>query len=91
MSTPQQRRRAAKLRARHRVVAAVFAEHPKCAVPWCASYATDPHEPLTRARGGSTTDPANIVPVCRIHHDELHLEPAWAYELGLLRHSWDVA
>lgn len=60
-----------------------------CAVPWCTNVGDSPHEPLTRARGGSITDPANIVMVCWPHNQELTLEPPWAYELGLLVHSWD--
>lgn len=63
---------------------------PLCAVPWCTSVAADLHEPLTRARGGSITDPDNAEPLCRRHHDEVTFgEPAWAYELGLLIHEWD--
>jgi hypothetical protein len=62
-----------------------------CEVPWCKNVANDPHEPLTRARGGSITDPDNVRAVCRSCHDEIGKEPAWAYELGFLRHSWEVA
>lgn len=62
-----------------------------CEVPWCTSLADDAHEPLTRARGGSITDPDNIRAVCRPHHDEIGTEPAWAYEIGFLKHSWEVA
>lgn len=76
-------------RERVAVLKELFPEPVVCAVPECSQEATDPHEPLTRARGGSITDPNNIVGLCRKHHDEVHLEPAWAYELGLLRHSWD--
>lgn len=60
-----------------------------CAVPWCTRRADDLHEPLTRARGGSITDEDNVLPTCRFHNDELTKEPAWGYELGFLRHSWD--
>ena len=27
--------------------------------------------------------------VCRRHHDHIHANPAWAHDLGLLRHSWE--
>jgi hypothetical protein len=64
---------------------------PPCYVPWCTRPADDLHEILTRARGGSITDEENTVPVCRQHNEELTLEPAWGYELGLLKHSWDGA
>ena len=63
-----------------------------CAVPWCTRPADDLHEPLTRARGGSITDEDNMVPLCRICHDLITFAPEselqWAYDLGLLKHSW---
>lgn len=49
----------------------------------------DPHEPLTRARGGSITDPSNLIWLCRSHHDFVHDYPHYAHELGLLKHSWE--
>jgi len=63
---------------------------PACIVPGCGRLADDLHEPLTRARGGSITDPDNTVPVCRWHHDELTLGAEWGYEFHLLVHSWDT-
>lgn len=62
---------------------------PQCVVPWCPRPADDLHEPLTRARGGSITDPDNAVPVCRPCHDWIGAEPVWAYQLDLLVPSWD--
>ena len=59
-----------------------------CAVPWCAQPGSDPHEPLTRARGGSIIDGDNIRMVCHPHNLELTTEPSWGYVLGLLAHSW---
>lgn len=76
-------------RERRAVVAALFPERPRCAVPDCTRLADDVHEPLTRARGGSITDPTNMVPLCRPHHRQVQLGPPWAYELGLMVHSWD--
>jgi hypothetical protein len=77
---------------RRRLIAAQFPERPLCAVPWCLNFADDIHEPLTRARGGSITDPANWKPLCRSCHDTVTFTPEselqWAYDLGLLRHSW---
>lgn len=65
-------------------------EKPRCVRPGCRRLADDVHEPLTRGRGGSITDPDNAQPLCRFDHDELTFgEPAWAYELGLLIHSWE--
>ena len=62
-----------------------------CEVPWCTNLATDPHEPLTRARGGSITDPDNVRAVCRPCHQVItDRQPAWAYRLGFLVHSWDA-
>jgi hypothetical protein len=77
-------------RVRRKVAHETFGANPVCAVPKCGQWADDAHEPLTRARGGSITDPNNMVPLCRWHNDELAAEePAWAYPLGLLKHSWD--
>ena len=64
-----------------------------CAVPWCPRLADDLHEPLTRARGGSITDEDNAEPLCRQHNHDLAQKPesqlGWAYDLKLLRHSWE--
>ncbi len=62
---------------------------PPCIVPWCGQWADDLHEPLTRARQGSITDPDNAVPTCRRHNSELTEEPGWGYDLHLLVHKWD--
>lgn len=51
--------------------------------------ALDPHEPLTRARGGSITDPDNLAWICRAHHDHIHEHPDEGHRVGLLRHSWE--
>jgi hypothetical protein len=59
-----------------------------CAKPGCGHPADDLHEILPRGRGGSITDEENTIPLCRQHNEELTLEPAWGYELGLLKHSW---
>jgi 5-methylcytosine-specific restriction endonuclease McrA len=67
-------------------------ERPHCARPGCPRLADDLHEILTRARGGSITDEANCIPLCRPDHDAITFRPEseldWAYSLGLLRHSW---
>ncbi|TDD54540.1 hypothetical protein E1286_04945 [Nonomuraea terrae] len=64
---------------------------PGCVVDGCPRLADDVHEPLSRGRGGSITDPGNAVPICRPHHDEVTFgEPEWAYEQGLKVHSWDA-
>lgn len=51
----------------------------------CKQVATDGHELLTRARGGSIIDKENIILVCRRCHGWIHENPASATELGLLR------
>jgi len=75
---------------RRKLVALLLETYPWCQVPWCDRRSLDIHEPLTRARGGSILDPANCVAVCRLHHDLIHAEPQWAYDEGLLKHSWDA-
>lgn len=56
----------------------------------CQGVAVDVHEPLTRARGGSIVDPANMVPVCRVCHDWIHAHPTLATEVGLLVSSYNT-
>lgn len=51
--------------------------------------ASDLHELLTRARGGSIVDPANIVHVCRTCHTWITEHPVDAAKLGLVRWSWE--
>jgi hypothetical protein len=93
---PVSAKRQAENRERRAMVAAMFGgETPLCWVPWCNAWADDLHEPLSRARGGSITDPGNAFPLCRPHHDQVTFRPekselGWAYELGLLVHSWDA-
>lgn len=103
--------RAGENRTRRAMADSLFPERPLCTVyelaeqqpdlvPGkvacrCWRWADDLHEPLTRARGGSITDPGNVLPLCRICHDVLTFTPesllGWAYQAGLLRHSWDAA
>lgn len=64
-----------------------FGDDPMCEVgeAGCHGRAVDVHEPLTRARGGSITDPGNMVAVCRACHDWIHGHPEAATERGWLR------
>ena len=55
----------------------------------CSYVATDLHEILTRARGGSITDPENILLLCRECHRFITEEPEWAKENGFVV-SWSV-
>ena len=83
------KKRAKEITERRAMLAAKYPGRPMCEVPYCNRWADDAHEPLTRARGGSITDPGNVVAICRPHHDEVTFkEPEWAYELGFLKHSW---
>jgi len=89
---PVSGRRRAQNRQRAAIVAVLFPPGTLCAVPGCGRLFDDVHEPLTRGRGGSITDPANMAPLCRPHHDQITFRPekselAWAYRLGLLRHA----
>lgn len=73
----------AKYRQRRPIVKRMFDEQPLCAR--CQlRYAVDPHEPLSRGRGGSITDEDNIVPLCRECHDWIGDNPLEAEAEGWL-------
>jgi hypothetical protein len=75
---------------RRALVAELMLYPQVCEVPDCTRLATDPHEPLTRARGGPILDRDNIRLICRPHHNEIHdKEPVWAYVHGFLISPWD--
>ena len=91
-------KRARENRERRAMVATLSGgERPLCAVweaiqpEWCTRWADDAHEPLSRARGGSITDPENCAPLCRPCHDVITFRPeseiGWALRLGLIKHS----
>lgn len=89
---PQSAKRRQENRQRKTVLLAKYGRGPvQCEVPWCVRWADDAHEVLTRARGGSITDPDNIRAVCRPCHDAITAEAPWAYEIGFLKHSWEAA
>jgi hypothetical protein len=79
---------------RRAVLVAAWGPNPECVGgpilahipghPRCTLDATDPHEVLTRARGGSITEIANIIPLCRPCHDWVTTHPAAALEAGLM-------
>lgn len=76
-------KRQAANRVRRQVVEAMCADGPPvCFVPGCGRLANDPHELLSRGRGGSIVDPDNIRPACRDHHRQITENPAWAESLG---------
>jgi hypothetical protein len=91
------KKRAALLRKRKKVIAATFGQHPPCGgcaplaalgvtreMTGCDGRATEVHEPLSRARGGSIIDPANMVPLGACHR-YIHAHPEIAMRAGLLR------
>lgn len=57
----------------------------QCAM--CGGRADDLHELVSRARGGSITDPENTVPLCRPCHSRVTTEPAWAEANGWARRA----
>ena len=87
------RKRAAENAARKAMAARVFPERPLCVWPFGpVHYADSLHEALTRARGGSITSEENTRPMCNLHNGMLSSLPeselGWAYDAGLLEHSW---
>lgn len=58
-------------------------------LPHVCSGPMDCHELVSRARGGSIVDPANVVLLCRRIHDFVTTHPAEAHRLGLSLHSWE--
>lgn len=72
---------------RRPLVAALLAERPSCEIAHdgCTGRATDVHELLSRARGGSILDEANCVTACRRCHDHVTQNPAWAEANGWAR------
>jgi hypothetical protein len=47
------------------------------------------HELLKRSRGGSITNPDNIMLACDYHNGWVELYPSIAEQLHLSRHSWE--
>lgn len=93
----QSAKRAAENRERATMLREMFGEAPACAAclplaelgisrsdTGCMGAAEDAHEPLMRSRGGSITDPDNVIPVSRACHRWIHAHPAAATEAGLL-------
>ena len=78
------KKRAALLRVRKKVTDQMI---PICVR--CGKRADDAHEVVSRARGGSLTDPANIVPLCRPCHSFITDNPGAAHAEGLSKHAWE--
>ena len=56
----------------------------------CTWRATEVHERLSRARGGSILDRENCVALCAACHFHVTTHPREGHELGLLLHSWEA-
>lgn len=78
----------AKYRQRRSLVAQMLDEKPVC--ERCdQARSTDIHEVVSRARGGSILDPANLVALCRPCHSFITQNPLVAYAEGWSKHSWE--
>ena len=76
------KKRAAENRRRRALIARMQEDgRPSCVN--CGAPAEDLHELLSRARGGSISDPANCVPICRPCHTYATEHPIEAEKLGL--------
>lgn len=76
------------VRERRKVLARIMGGPCEARLDGCTGRAEDPHEVLSRARGGSLIDPANILPVCRPCHEFITTHPKDATERGLLKARW---
>ena len=75
-------------RQRRSLVAQMLDEKPVC--ERCDSArSTDIHEVVSRARGGSILDPANLVALCRQCHSFITQNPLVAHAEGWSKHSWE--
>lgn len=77
---------------RTKFVKQVLAEVPYCQarLGGCTHRSTDVHEILTRARGGSIIDRANVAALCRNCHGFITVNPLWSQANGFILHSWST-
>ena len=88
---PVSKKRRSENRKRRKLTDAMKREGPvMCGFCGCCR-ADDFHEIVSRARGGSITDPENCIPLCRPCHDRATTEPVWAAELGLSKRKEGLA
>ncbi|KKL67721.1 hypothetical protein LCGC14_2132120 [marine sediment metagenome] len=93
----ESKKRAAKRRREAGVRTEYLVAHPYCeaaraGAPGVCFGRLAVHEPLTRARGGSTGDPANMRTCCAGHNTAIsqNVETMrWAYRAGFLKHAWE--
>lgn len=83
----ESKKRAALNRVRARVVADMKRDGPVLCAR-CGGRADDLHERLSRARRGSLTDPANLIPLCRADHDWVSTHPKEAALEGVSLSSY---
>ena len=77
-------------RLRRAFVQEVLEKQPGCEarLGGCTHRATEVHEILTRARGGSILDRANVVALCHACHSFITVNPTWAFQNGWMLSSW---
>jgi len=73
---------------RRKLVAEILEENPVCKRCY-AKQATEVHEILSRARGGSILDKNNCVALCHDCHFWITTNPAAAKADGWLKNSWE--
>jgi hypothetical protein len=77
------KKQAAKLRSRRKMVEEMLKDGPiECFVDGCHRPADDPHELLSRGRGGAIDDPDNVRGACRDCHIWITTHPREAELLG---------
>jgi len=77
--------------ARRIFVKRILEERPECEamIPYiCRHWASDVHEIMTRARGGSILMEDNVLALCRHCHTFVTENPAFSQEHGFTVHSW---
>lgn len=79
---PVSAKRVREQRTRAKVLDEMRTPDAVCAVCGRGGIPLDGHELLSRARGGSITDPSNISLVCREDHTFITQNPAWAEAHG---------
>ena len=93
---PVSKRRAAKLRERKTLIAAMEENGPVLCQFWShfgdgrdpVHRADDLHEPGKRSQGADPSDAGSVIPLCREHHDWVHRHPLDAAQMGLLDSRW---
>ena len=82
---PVSAKRARANRRRTEVLRSLYGTPCAARLAMCTGRAEQGHEVLSRARGGSITDPENIIGVCAPCHQWITEHPLEATERGLMR------